>query len=169
MTLREFDRILEDENVSEIDPDPGTEADPQRHEVMMQVDSDQPEGAIADVYTPGYEMGEKVIQNAQVTVSNGEFADTDSDDGDGTDESEEESAADQSDEQLDVTDETDADEAADESDADADTTADDEAAEADESSANDADDDEAIELGGEVAEDDREDASTDAAADEPKE
>jgi len=168
MTLREFDRILEDENVSEIDPDPGTEADPQRHEVMMQVDSDQPEGHRRRLHAR-LRDGEKVIQNAQVTVSNGEFADTDSDDGDGTDESEEESAADQSDEQLDVTDETDADEAADESDADADTTADGEAAEADESSANDADDDEAIELGGEVAEDDREDASTDAAADEPKE
>ncbi|MDG5760635.1 nucleotide exchange factor GrpE [Natronococcus sp. A-GB1] len=73
MTMREFDRVLADENVSEIDPEPGTEADPQRHEVMMQVDSDQPEGTIADVYTPGYEMGEKVIQNAQVTVSNGEL------------------------------------------------------------------------------------------------
>jgi len=73
MTLREFDRILEDENVSEIDPEPGTETDPQRHEVMMKIDSAQPEGTIADVYTPGYEMGEKVIQNAQVTVSNGEL------------------------------------------------------------------------------------------------
>ncbi len=79
MTLREFDRILEDENVSEIEPEPGTETDPQRHEVMMQVDSDQPEGTVADVYTPGYEMGDKVIQNAQVTVSNGELAETDGD------------------------------------------------------------------------------------------
>ena len=71
MTLREFDRILADENVEEIDPEAGTEVDPQRHEVMVQVDSDQPEGTIAEVFTPGYEMGEKVIQNAQVTVSNG--------------------------------------------------------------------------------------------------
>ncbi|ELY54130.1 GrpE protein HSP-70 cofactor [Natronococcus amylolyticus DSM 10524] len=75
MTMREFDRVLADEDVSEIDPEPGTETDPQRHEVMMQVDSDQPEGTVADVYTPGYEMGEKVIQNAQVTVSNGELED----------------------------------------------------------------------------------------------
>ncbi|MDJ1431655.1 nucleotide exchange factor GrpE [Halostagnicola sp. A-GB9-2] len=75
MTLREFDRILEDENVTEIDPEPGAEVDPQRHEVMMNVDSNQPEGTVADVFTPGYEMGEKVIQNAQITVSNGEFAD----------------------------------------------------------------------------------------------
>ncbi len=71
MTLREFDRVLADENVSEIEPEPGTDVDPQRHEVMMQVDSDQPEGTVAEVFTPGYEMGEKVIQSAQVTVSNG--------------------------------------------------------------------------------------------------
>ncbi|MFP8954385.1 nucleotide exchange factor GrpE [Natrialbaceae archaeon A-arb3/5] len=85
MTLREFDRILEDENVSEVDPEPGTEVDPQRHEVMMNVDSDQPEGTVADVYTPGYEMGEKVIQNAQVTVSNGELVANDSSDSDSPD------------------------------------------------------------------------------------
>lgn len=85
MTLREFDRILEDENVTEIDPEPGAEVDPQRHEVMMNVDSDQPEGTVADVFTPGYEMGEKVIQNAQITVSNGEFADEDDENGAGAD------------------------------------------------------------------------------------
>lgn len=89
MTLREFDRVLTDENVSEIDPEPGAAVDPQRHEVMVQVDSDQPEGTIAEVFTPGYEMGEKVIQSAQVTVSNGELAETpdesgaDADTGDG--------------------------------------------------------------------------------------
>ena len=75
MTLREFDRILAQENVSEIDPDPGSAVDPQRHEVMVQVDSHRPEGTIDEVYTPGYEMGEKVIQHAQVTVSNGEAPD----------------------------------------------------------------------------------------------
>jgi molecular chaperone GrpE len=86
MTLREFDRILEDENVEEIDPDPGTETDPQRHEVMMQVDSELPEGTVDDVFTPGYEMGGKVIQNAQVTVSNGALeaeGDEESAEGDG--------------------------------------------------------------------------------------
>jgi molecular chaperone GrpE len=75
LTMREFDRVLEDEDVAEIHPEPGTATDPQRHEVMMQVDSHHPEGTVADVYTPGYEMGEKVIQNAQVTVSNGELDD----------------------------------------------------------------------------------------------
>jgi molecular chaperone GrpE len=71
MTLREFDRVLEEENVAEIAPDPGEEVDPERHEVMMRVDSDRPEGAIADVYAPGYRMAEKVVRPAQVTVSEG--------------------------------------------------------------------------------------------------
>ena len=74
MTLREFDRVLEDENVEEIAPEPGAEVDPQRHEVMVTVDSALPEGAIDDVFAPGYEMGGKVIRSAQVTVSNGELA-----------------------------------------------------------------------------------------------
>ncbi len=72
MTLKELDRVFEDEDVTEIAPEPGTETDPQRHEVMMQVESDQPEGTVADVYQPGYEMGEKVLRAAQVTVSDGE-------------------------------------------------------------------------------------------------
>ncbi|WP_135829158.1 nucleotide exchange factor GrpE [Halorussus halobius] len=71
MTLDELDRVFAEENVDEIAPDPGTETDPQRHEVMMQVDSDQPEGTVADVYQPGYEMDDKVLRAAQVTVSEG--------------------------------------------------------------------------------------------------
>ncbi len=71
MTLGEFDRVLEEEGVSEIRPEPGSEVDPQRHEVMVRVESDQPEGTIEEVFAPGYEMGDKVIQSAQVTVSDG--------------------------------------------------------------------------------------------------
>jgi len=72
MTMKELDRVFEDENVSEIAPEPGSETDPQRHEVMMTVESDYPEGTVADVYQPGYEMGEQVLRAAQVTVSDGE-------------------------------------------------------------------------------------------------
>lgn len=68
-TLEEFDRVLEAENVTFITPAVGDEVDPERHEVMLRVDSDQPAGTIADVYQPGYEMAGKVIQPAQVTVS----------------------------------------------------------------------------------------------------
>ena len=71
-TLTEFDRILADENVSPIEPAPGEDVDPHRHEVMMRVEGDQPAGTVVDVYQPGYEMGEKVIRPAQVTVSDDE-------------------------------------------------------------------------------------------------
>ena len=71
-TLREFDHVLEDENVSTIEPEAGDEVDPHRHEVMMRVEGDTPEGTVADVYQPGYEMAEKVVRPAQITVSTGE-------------------------------------------------------------------------------------------------
>ncbi|MFB6178566.1 MAG: nucleotide exchange factor GrpE [Halorientalis sp.] len=70
-TLRQFDEELDRENVDEIAPDPGESVDPQRHEVLLRVESDHPEGAIDEVHRPGYEMGEKVIRTAQVTVSDG--------------------------------------------------------------------------------------------------
>ena len=72
LTRNEFDRVLESEGVSEIAPDPGTDVDAQRHEVLMRVDSDEPERTVAELYRPGYEMGGKVLRTAQVTVSEGD-------------------------------------------------------------------------------------------------
>ena len=68
-TLRGFDDVLDDENVETIEPEPGTELDPVHHEVLMRVDSDQPEGTVADLHRPGYEMAGKVLRPAQVTVA----------------------------------------------------------------------------------------------------
>ncbi|WP_136591798.1 nucleotide exchange factor GrpE [Salinigranum halophilum] len=70
-TLTELDRVLEGENVTVIEPQPGDEVDPHRHEVMLRVDAEQPAGTVVDLYQPGYEMAEKVIRPAQVTVSSG--------------------------------------------------------------------------------------------------
>jgi molecular chaperone GrpE len=74
-TLAAFDRVLDDEGVEAIEPHPGDEVDPTRHEVMMRVDSDQPEGTVASRYQAGYEMAGSVIREAQVTVSDGAEAD----------------------------------------------------------------------------------------------
>ena len=71
-TLSSFDQVLDSENVVPIQPDTGDEVDHTRHQVMMRVESDQPEGTVVDVYRPGYEMAGTVIQEAQVTVSDGE-------------------------------------------------------------------------------------------------
>ena len=70
-TLEKFDEVLADEGVDPIDPEPGAEVDPERHQVMLRVESDQPEGTVHEVYEPGYEMGDRVIAEAQVTVSAG--------------------------------------------------------------------------------------------------
>lgn len=75
MTLAELDRVLDAEGVSGIEPDPGDEVDPTKHEVMLRIDGDNPEDTIEDVYNQGYEMGSKVLRPAQVTVSNGAGAD----------------------------------------------------------------------------------------------
>jgi molecular chaperone GrpE len=37
----------------------------------MRVDADHPEGTVAEVYRPGYEMAGAVLREAQVTVSEG--------------------------------------------------------------------------------------------------
>ena len=80
-TLRQFDHVLDDENVDVVEPDPGDEVDPHTHEVLMRVESDQPEDTIADVSRPGYVMAEKVIRPAQVTVSeSGDESDGETDD-----------------------------------------------------------------------------------------
>jgi len=68
-TLRQLDDVLDAENVEVIDPEPGGDVDPTQHQVLARVDSDQPDGAIADVHRPGYEMADKVLREAQVTVS----------------------------------------------------------------------------------------------------
>ncbi|WP_418285235.1 nucleotide exchange factor GrpE [Halorubrum sp. DTA46] len=71
-TVEKFDEVLADEGVEAIDPDPGDDVDPARHQVMLRVESSEPEGTVHEVYEPGYEMGDRVIAEAQVTVSNGE-------------------------------------------------------------------------------------------------
>ncbi|TKX75535.1 nucleotide exchange factor GrpE [Halorubrum sp. GN11_10-6_MGM] len=73
-TLEKFDEVLADEGVESIDPEPGEAVDPARHQVMLRVDSDRPEGVIHEVYEPGYEMGDRVLSEAKVTVSTGDGA-----------------------------------------------------------------------------------------------
>jgi len=72
LTRKQFDRVLDEEDVERIEPDPGSEVDPNRHEVMMRVDGEQPAGTVASVYRPGYEMAGDVLRTAQVTVAEGE-------------------------------------------------------------------------------------------------
>ncbi|WP_436935240.1 nucleotide exchange factor GrpE [Halovenus marina] len=70
-TVEQFDEQLRRENVERIEPEPGQDTDPQRHEVLATVESDQPADSIASVHRTGYEMAGKVLRPAQVTVSGG--------------------------------------------------------------------------------------------------
>jgi len=81
-TLVQFDEELDRENVEVIEPDLGAEVEPQRHEVLITVESDQPEDTVAQLHRPGYEMAGKVLRPAQVAVSDGSLADDDGDDSD---------------------------------------------------------------------------------------
>jgi molecular chaperone GrpE len=74
-TLASFDRVLADENVQAIEPEPGQEVDPERHEVVLrEEDGRQPPGAIERSYRPGYELAGSVLRPAQVTVSEADEA-----------------------------------------------------------------------------------------------
>jgi molecular chaperone GrpE len=86
-TLDRFDEVLDEEGVETVEPEPGAEIDPHRHEVLMRVESDRPEGSVVDVYRPGYVLADRVLQTAQVTVSegDGDGADGDRTGGDETD------------------------------------------------------------------------------------
>ena len=68
-TSRQLDEILAGEDVEPIEPSPGAEVDPTRHEVLLNVESDRPAGTVAEVHRPGYEMAGKVLRPAQVTVA----------------------------------------------------------------------------------------------------
>lgn len=69
IVCREFDGLLEEEGVTIIDPQAGTEVDPDIHEVMTQVESDVPDGRVEGCYRPGYKMNDVLIRPARVTVS----------------------------------------------------------------------------------------------------
>jgi molecular chaperone GrpE len=74
-TLEQFDEQLARESVEQVEPEPGDPVDPQRHEALATVESEQPENTVADVHRPGYEMADKLLRPAQVTVSDGSGAD----------------------------------------------------------------------------------------------
>ncbi len=71
MTAQEFDRVLDAEGVTTIAPEPGTEVNPTRHEVVFRTEADAPDGTVAELYRAGYAMNDSVLRAAQVSVSAG--------------------------------------------------------------------------------------------------
>ena len=64
-----FEKILEEENISVIDP-VGQPFDAEKHEAIMAVEPDEGEesGCVRQVYRKGYEQSGKVLRFAQVVV-----------------------------------------------------------------------------------------------------
>ncbi len=63
-------KILCDHGVSVIEPEPGDEFEPLRHEAMMNMESDEHEsGSIVQVLQIGFLLGEQVLRPAKVSVA----------------------------------------------------------------------------------------------------
>lgn len=72
ITLQQFDSVFESEDVSEINPEPGDEIDPARHEIIRRIASEQPDNTVTKLHEPGYEFSDELLQPAKVTVSSSE-------------------------------------------------------------------------------------------------
>ena len=71
MILEQFPKTLENRGLLEIET-VGQPFDPNLHEAMMQVESENhDEGIVTDVVERGYMLGEKVVRHAKVVVSRG--------------------------------------------------------------------------------------------------
>jgi molecular chaperone GrpE len=101
-TFRGLEDVLEGQGVEPIEPEPGAATDPRRHEVLLRVESDAPEGTIAELHRPGYEMADAVLRPAQVTVSEGSPESAPTEESPETDEAEDtaDAAGDDGDESL---------------------------------------------------------------------
>ncbi len=71
LIYQQFKNILQHENVTPIET-VGNEFDPNLHEAIMQIESDEyDEGIIAQEMLGGYKMGDRVLRFAKVAVSKG--------------------------------------------------------------------------------------------------
>jgi molecular chaperone GrpE len=70
MTEKELASVLERHGVKRIGA-PGDRFDPNLHQAVAQVPSDQPAGALAQVFQPGYRIADRTLRAAMVTVSTG--------------------------------------------------------------------------------------------------
>ncbi|MBU1288346.1 MAG: nucleotide exchange factor GrpE [Alphaproteobacteria bacterium] len=71
MTAKELETALGRHGVKPIDAVPGAVFDPNLHQAVAQIPSDQPSGTIASVFQPGWKIGERTLRAAMVAVSAG--------------------------------------------------------------------------------------------------
>jgi molecular chaperone GrpE len=62
-------KVLRDQRVEEIAPQPGDRFDPTRHEALMQQDADYPEPSVTQLLQKGYALHDRTLRPAGVAVS----------------------------------------------------------------------------------------------------
>ena len=72
MTEKSLLSKMERHGVKMIDPAPGDVFDPNRHQAVAQIPSDQPSGKIATVMQTGFVIGDRTLRAAMVAVSAGQ-------------------------------------------------------------------------------------------------
>ena len=71
MTEKELHTVLTRYNVVPVEAAPGAPFDPNVHQAVAQIPSDQPAGTIAELFQPGWRIGERTLRAAMVAVSAG--------------------------------------------------------------------------------------------------
>lgn len=71
MTAKELHTALGRNGVQPIEAAPGSPFDPNVHQAVAQIPSDQPTGTIAQLFQPGWKIGERTLRAAMVAVSTG--------------------------------------------------------------------------------------------------
>lgn len=73
LTLRELNRIAENNGLTEIAPAAGDAFDPERHQAMSMVEAEGlPPGSVAQTFQKGYLLNEQLLRPAMVAVVKGE-------------------------------------------------------------------------------------------------
>ena len=71
MTEKELHSVLARNGVTAIDAAPGASFDPNLHQAVSQIPSDQPSGTIAQTFQTGWRIGDRTLRAAMVAVSAG--------------------------------------------------------------------------------------------------
>ena len=71
MTEKELHTVLTRHNVLQIEAAPGGTFDPNVHQAVAQIPSEHPAGTIAQLFQPGWRIGERTLRAAMVAVSLG--------------------------------------------------------------------------------------------------
>ena len=71
MTQKELHTVMARHGVTAIDAAPGAAFDPNFHQAVSQIPSDQPKDTIAQTFQTGWKIGERTLRAAMVAVSTG--------------------------------------------------------------------------------------------------